>query len=46
VAHPDLLPTASDLENPEAFVRGQVGLDVSDLEDSGSGSSDADKSGD
>ncbi|MCL2586343.1 MAG: zinc-dependent metalloprotease [Streptosporangiales bacterium] len=37
-AHPDLLPTASDLEDPDAFVRGQDesgpagDLDISDLE--------------
>jgi putative hydrolase len=31
--HPDLLPTAEDLEDPEAFVRGQEELDISDLED-------------
>jgi putative hydrolase len=30
--HPDLLPTADDLENPDAFVRGQDQLDISDLE--------------
>jgi putative hydrolase len=30
--HPDLLPTADDLENPDAFVRGQDELDISDLE--------------
>jgi len=33
--HPDLLPTAEDLENPEAFVRGQDDLDISDLEEPG-----------
>jgi putative hydrolase len=32
-AHPDLLPTAEDLEDPDAFVRGQDQLDISDLED-------------
>jgi len=31
-AHPDLLPTAEDLENPEAFVRGDGDLDISVLE--------------
>ena len=31
-AHPDLLPTADDLENPDAFVRGQPDFDISDLE--------------
>jgi len=30
-AHPDLLPTAEDLEDPDAFVRGQDQLDISDL---------------
>ena len=33
--HPDFLPTAEDLENPDAFVRGQDDLDISDLEESG-----------
>ena len=33
--HPDLLPAADDLENPEAFVHGQPELDISDLEDDG-----------
>jgi putative hydrolase len=32
-AHPDLLPAADDLENPDAFVHGQPELDISDLED-------------
>ena len=32
-AHPDLLPAADDLENPEAFVHGQPELDISDLEE-------------
>ncbi len=31
-AHPDLLPAADDLENPDAFVRGQPEFDISDLE--------------
>jgi len=30
-AHPDLLPTAEDLDDPEAFVRGRPELDWSDL---------------
>ena len=34
-AHPDLLPTADDLESPDAFVHGQPELDISDLEDGG-----------
>ena len=31
-AHPDLLPTAEDLENPDAFLNGATDLDISDLE--------------
>jgi putative hydrolase len=34
-AHPDLLPVADDLENPDGFVQGQPELDISDLEDDG-----------
>jgi putative hydrolase len=34
-AHPDLLPAADDLENPDTFVQGQPELDISDLEDDG-----------
>jgi len=36
-AHPDLLPTAEDLENPDVFVRGSepTDLDISDLEGDG-----------
>ena len=30
--HPDLLPAADDLENPDTFVHGQPELDISDLE--------------
>jgi putative hydrolase len=37
-AHPDLLPAADDLENPDAFVHGQPELDISDLEDDGNSS--------
>jgi putative hydrolase len=36
-AHPDLLPTAEDLEDPETFVGGQDELDISDLEDNEDG---------
>jgi len=32
-SHPDLLPVADDLENPDTFVHGQPELDISDLED-------------
>jgi len=42
-AHPDLLPTADDLEDPDAFVQGQDQLDISDLE---SGEGDKDGEGD
>ena len=31
-AHPDLLPTAEDLENPETFLNGTTDLDISGLE--------------
>src|SRR6266576_3673072 len=31
-AHPDLLPVADDLENPDTFVHGQPELDISGLE--------------
>jgi len=41
-AHPDLLPVADDLENPDTFVHGQPELDISDLETGG----DSDDSGD
>ncbi len=30
-AHPDLLPTADDFDDPEGFVRGRPELDISDL---------------
>ncbi len=33
--HPDLLPAADDLENPDTFVHGSPELDISDLEDDG-----------
>jgi putative hydrolase len=36
-AHPDLLPAADDLENPDSFVHGQPDLDISDLESGGPG---------
>ena len=42
-AHPDLLPVADDLENPDTFVHGQPELDISDLEDD---SDDADSEDD
>jgi putative hydrolase len=33
-AHPDLLPTADDFDDPDAFVRGRPELDISDLDTS------------
>jgi putative hydrolase len=32
-AHPDLLPTADDLENPDVFLRGSNDLDITGLDD-------------
>jgi hypothetical protein len=37
--HPDLLPTADDLENPDAFLHGQDEFDISDLDDPSDGPS-------
>jgi putative hydrolase len=34
-AHPDLLPTADDFDDPDGFVRGRPELDISDLEAEG-----------
>ena len=34
-AHPDLLPTADDFDDPEGFVRGRPEFDISDLESAG-----------
>jgi hypothetical protein len=31
-AHPDLLPTAEDFDDPDGFVRGRPEFDISDLE--------------
>ncbi len=39
-AHPDLLPAADDLEDPDTFVHGQPELDISDLEADGDSDSD------
>jgi len=44
-AHPDLLPTADDLESPEAFLHGTTDLDLSDLEGDGSDEDNADGGG-
>ncbi len=43
--HPDLLPTAEDLQNPDAFVRETGELDISGLEDAG-GAADKDEAAD
>jgi putative hydrolase len=45
-AHPDLLPTSDDLENPDAFLSGTTDLDISDLEDGGDQPSGDDDGGD
>jgi putative hydrolase len=34
-AHPDLLPTADDFDDPDGFVRGRPELDISGLDDEG-----------
>jgi putative hydrolase len=34
-AHPDLLPTASDFDDPDGFVRGRPDLDISALDEPG-----------
>jgi putative hydrolase len=34
-AHPDLLPTADDFDDPEGFVEGRKELDMSELEETG-----------
>ncbi len=41
-AHPDLLPAADDLENPDTFVHGQPELDISDLDSDSDSDSDSD----
>ena len=43
-AHPDLLPAADDLENPDSFVRGKPEFDISDLENTDPDTSDPDSS--
>ncbi len=44
-AHPDLLPTAEDLEDPDAFLRGTTDIDISDFEDGGDGADGGDEPG-
>jgi putative hydrolase len=43
--HPDLLPAADDLENPDTFVHGQPELDISDLENPGPENTDPENPG-
>jgi putative hydrolase len=45
-AHPDLLPTADDFDDPEGFVRGRPELDISDLSGEVSGDVGAEEPGD
>jgi putative hydrolase len=45
-AHPDLLPTADDLDDPEGFVRGRPEFDISDLESAAGGEPGAEQPGD
>src|SRR5580693_1261616 len=42
-AHPDLLPTADDFDDPDAFVRGRPDFDISDLESGEGGDSARDE---
>jgi putative hydrolase len=47
-AHPDLLPTSDDLENPEAFLSGgtdTADLEIFDMEDGGEGGDEPGKEG-
>jgi putative hydrolase len=44
--HPDLLPTADDLEDPDAFVHGQDQFDISDLDGDQSAEAEQDAEGD
>ena len=39
-AHPDLLPTADDFDDPDGFVRGRPDFDISDLESESAKDSD------
>ncbi|MBO0830591.1 MAG: zinc-dependent metalloprotease [Actinobacteria bacterium] len=44
-SHPDLLPTADDFDDPDAFVRGRPELDISDLDELKPGQDDSDTTG-
>ncbi|HXW46159.1 MAG TPA: zinc-dependent metalloprotease [Streptosporangiaceae bacterium] len=45
-AHPDLLPTADDFDDPDGFVRGRPELDISSLGDAADSDGNADSPGD
>jgi putative hydrolase len=45
-AHPDLLPTAEDLDDPDGFVKGPPEFDISDLTDGDAFGNDSDGEGD
>jgi putative hydrolase len=44
-AHPDLLPTADDFDDPDGFVRGRPELDISDLDPGEPGASGGEPGG-
>jgi putative hydrolase len=44
-AHPDLLPTADDFDDPDGYVRGRPEIDISDFEEPAPGKDDGDDSG-
>ncbi len=43
-AHPDLLPTADDFDDPDGYVRGRPEIDISDFEDAAPDQDDGDDS--
>ncbi len=43
-AHPDLLPTADDFDDPDGYVRGKPEIDISDFEEPPPGNDDGDDS--
>ncbi|WP_084957547.1 zinc-dependent metalloprotease [Thermoactinospora rubra] len=45
-SHPDLMPTADDLDNPEGFISGGTDWDISKLDDSKPGDAKPGESGD
>jgi len=42
-AHPDLLPTAEDFDDPDGFIAGKHELDMSELEGPGNGAADQER---